>query len=386
MTHIPLQPLFTTSPLLRPTFSCPFTSPPIPSNSTSIEAGAQAERLTFPKIPLSSTVSTDSETHSDWAIESTSGRSHSLLTCLYQRQTSSDSSTNPRTPVQDSDFSSTKPILRRDTASDDGTSPLLVSQAQLNRKKSCLKFNVVPCSSDSGLSPQSSLTQVRPHRLPPYSGETEYHPRLSVLESESDDEGYEEDEEGGFTSDEDQEASFTTVHREFAHAHTHSNPRPWSKSTAGSDPISSPSGAATAGPSRPFAKRQISIIAPKPSMERCSRHFSPPPTTAQLGIPAAPPPAQSPSAREFCRRKGVGHERPGRERGRVASDDPAFVSILRRPSSTSASSIPSLGPRRGPAPACTVADRVEAGSLIIGSGEGARKGLEQVLRRDLHDL
>lgn len=218
-----LQPLFITSPLLRPTFSCPSTSSPITPSSPAI--GVQP--LMFPKLPVSSTASTDSEAHSsDWGFESCTGRSPSLLTCLFQsqstsksqpqsRQSSSSCSASPRTPVLP------EPILRRDTVSDD-SGKLFSHEAgeighdaptHMNRKKSCLKFTVAPCPPHSGPSPKSSYTATirSTPRHSSWREEEEYQPQLTVLESESDDEGYEEDEEGGFTSDEDDTGTFMTA-------------------------------------------------------------------------------------------------------------------------------------------------------------------------------
>ncbi len=394
-----LQPLFITSPLLRPTFSCPSTSSPITPSSPAI--GVQP--LMFPKLPVSSTASTDSEAHSsDWGFESCTGRSPSLLTCLFQsqstsksqpqsRQSSSSCSASPRTPVLP------EPILRRDTVSDD-SGKLFSHEAgeighdaptHMNRKKSCLKFTVAPCPPHSGPSPKSSYTATirSTPRHSSWREEEEYQPQLTVLESESDDEGYEEDEEGGFTSDEDDTGTFMTanLYRDRAFIPPVSSLSPARKATV---EVASP-----AGPSRPvFPGRRISIAATKPCAERCTRHFSPPPPPTILSLPPAPPAAHSPSAREFCRRRESERGRPLRRYSAV-SDDPSSVSILRHgPPNLSGSSsllggdggdapVPHLLPRRGSAPATTSASPVEAMSEMVGCCGEAARGLETALHR-----
>ena len=377
---------FTTSPTLASPAQYHGTrslsqSPPILSN-----------RLLFPKIPLPSTSynSTDSAFPSDSCDPSIPLRSPSLLTSLFIRQSHSSCSTSsnsfPITPTKGTQSPCGKPILRRpdrectsastSASEDGGVSGKMFDTAiglglsstdgdRLPRRQSCLTF-AVKCpsitstntntnpnttASESGFSPLSPITRnggrtlsKSPARLPrclprwraegvtvEEEDDDDEDPNPSPLYEEatdSEDEGYEEDEEGGFTSDEDLQATFTIP----------SVRSPWAKASRWRKGVVNDGGGGESPTSTPRRRthdikeihlnhlehlstspsdyeettnnvelvnqaRKISIMTTK-CAERCSRHRSPPPTHRSLSTaPTCPPAARSPSAAELCRRR-----------------------------------------------------------------------------------
>lgn len=196
-----------------------------------------------------------------------------------------------------------------------GTESVAVAQ----EKRCALKFAVKPCfpegsfnrsaragcydSIRSGAGPSRRQRSRSPDPIPEWEEVC-----TPGLES-SDDEGYEEDEEGGFTSDEDELGALAAqagTRQRFA----------WTSSARHAYlPGRAASAIGLATPRRrtavetycttddnapePMRGREISIAAK--STDKCSRHLSPPPRSPSPEY--APPAARSPSARDLCMRR-----------------------------------------------------------------------------------
>lgn len=127
-----------------------------------------------------------------------------------------------------------------------------------------------------------------------------------LFEEESDDdEGYQEDSEGGFTSDEECVGTFTDLPRIWVPSArwkaTQNTPRRRgdARSESFTNTCTSDDGSVVYRP----RGRKIMIATNKP--DRCSRHVSPPPSRAASPArqSACPPAARSPSAIGLCRRR-----------------------------------------------------------------------------------
>lgn len=359
------------------------------------------EALTFDKQPVSKSRnpsvvnSTDSELLSDLPSDcftsANLSRSPSLLTSLFitqsrsqaSRQTSSATSSELPTPVTPDEYLSAtgsvvaggcKPILRRCTASastsaseDCGLGPVfrltstvggnaIAPERHLQRKKSCIQFAMAKptmsgCPRPLSRSPSCSRSGDRIMRSPSPISIWDNIPTplpVDIEEEDSDDGGYVEDEEGGFTSDEDELGTF-------AGPSTYAWRRSAPRRGASEDPVASashiPRGSRSRSlddettddnmsphpPLRVFSRgRKVSIAAN--CAERCSRHISPPPP--EFGVDVlddAPPAARSPSAAELCRRRASGATRrplPDAAAHRLRgwrSDDPARAADAGRP-------------------------------------------------------
>lgn len=159
----------------------------------------------------------------------------------------------------------------------------------------------------------SSRTRSRARSPPPSEviHEWEEDPHLltpDLPDEESDDEGYEEDEEGGFTSDEDELGAFAAQSRPQGgqgQGRVSWNPRfnhdqfssTW-RSRGGRAGIEHYCTTDDNAP-EPIRGRKISIAAR--TTDKCSRHLSPPPRSPSPEY--APPAARSPSARDLCKRR-----------------------------------------------------------------------------------
>ncbi|RSH91512.1 hypothetical protein EHS25_009811 [Saitozyma podzolica] len=453
-------PLFTTSPLERTPFSCPFSTSPLSTHNShthnfspatsprQVRSQSQHDRLvfsdpeplTFAKMPIpyptSTAPSTDSEALSDTPLDSSSthpasriSRSPSLLTCLFQSNSRSacssrapssagSSQPTPITPTNSNSRSGSgsgiwgcKPILRRSTAcaststsasEDNGgngiggfmpkashpfnlTSLEKVSEQNssttsviptLHGRRSCtLKFAVtrtVPVQvSSTAASSVRSTSRSRMSRSPaPVHAWDELPCALPVeIDDESDeDEGYVEDEEGGFTSDEDELGTFAGPSRMrwqppfrpdlVLPSSPYGNPKRKMtvevySTTDDNDNDIEDDNAPTPRLNQPTRGRKVSIsivgLGGSRLVEKCSRHLSPPPPclspTTYLGAEdqiEAPPAARSPSAAEFCRRRGSGvprltrdHEQGCRQLRGWRSDDAAFLPLRNEPASAS---------------------------------------------------
>lgn len=331
--------LFTTEPLDRrssndQTYPTQLTASPTQYYARERQSReARFDKLSFSKIPLqcSTTTSTDSETNDgsvDVSRDPTS-RSPSLLTSLFlsQSRQASYTSCSPVTPVEPT-VRCGKPILRHHapsasastSASEDGPHitglglalAILPDSAKTDSKilvkeQSCLKFDVRCIPRAASQSPTSYSTK---------SPSSYYHglPALDVVESESD-EGYQEDEEGGFTSDEKEMDTSSPGP---------SNWKTWPRRQDRASPAiarSPDSLRPTSAIDRPLRGRQVNISAPRSAgrNDRCSRHCSPPPQT--ISLDPAPPAARSPSAADLCRRR---KSTADRSRHYWRSDDSAF--------------------------------------------------------------
>ena len=131
-------------------------------------------------------------------------------------------------------------------------------------------------------------------------------PFSPLFEEESDDdEGYQEDSEGGFTSDEECVGTFTDLPRiwvpsaRWKAAQSTPRRRGESRSESFTNTCTSDDGSVVYRP----RGRKIMIATNKP--DRCSRHVSPPPSRAASPArqSACPPAARSPSAIGLCRRR-----------------------------------------------------------------------------------
>lgn len=142
---------------------------------------------------------------------------------------------------------------------------------------------------------------------------------LEQDEDEDEDEGYQEDSEGGFTSDEEEEDYFTPARgrgqrsfQKWAQSTSFApySPGPRRRATHSADQAviytstneDCPPPPVTRGPGR-----KVSIADMRMKFDHCSRHLSPPPqcleSPEQMDIAPAPPPASSPSARGLCRKR-----------------------------------------------------------------------------------
>ena len=403
-----LPPLFTTLPLQRSppspmtqlaqmTSSTSTSDSPLSTHMsvpgqpycTSPASYEPTESLSFPKMPVascSSTVnSTDSECLSD--LESRI-QSPSLLSCLFAAQTpvvvlggeqtrSSSSSYQP-TPISPSHTgggaAGAKPILRRDTGnmSDDphlafraalmngfntaaaGAAPFSGQESEATSPKSTVSGVKRSCTLKFAVRPPSRTDSISPSKDRKASAGRQDKDKMWMtparVEKESDDEGYQEDSEGGFTSDEDAEvglglisprrdwrrgkalwpgARTQTNHSASASAFASRHPADRSIKRVESsifyvtEPDEPSARVPTAGPSR---GRSVSIAAGAcKTVTKCSRHLSPPPrprspSPLRNGVARAnslrvqvdgyaPPAARSPSAFELCRRRGSGQPR-----------------------------------------------------------------------------
>lgn len=412
--------------------------------------------------------------------------SPSLLTSMMQHNqchfgpsapTSRSSSTSQPGPITPASSTCAKPILRRDTsaptsASEDnglgmkglGLALTACGGALEQPRRACsLKFAVrSPPSatatqplSDSGYSRTSSSSKKsrsRPTRgfFPEVDEEEEtpssigghsghHHPHhlaatLEQDEDEDEDEGYQEDSESGFTSDEEDDyfapsrgrgaRSFQKWQENVAFGPYSPEPGPRRRITPSADQAvvytstneDCPPPPVTRGPGR-----KVSIADVRMKFDHCSRHLSPPPSNAQLSpeqltsIAPAPPAASSPSARGLCRRRESSlpvHAGPSRRmtddrscqsttfRPRTArsahSDDSAFQttsssqcqSILKRDSSTGpcrlVSPVTTFRDRGASVPAqCRIETRCASGTVSPGSSEGERGSASQGLQRYL---
>lgn len=433
-----------------PNFSCPFTHSPTAATPSSPPTSSR--RMAFPKIPIPpSSCSTDSEILSDGDYYRST--SPSLISSLFSRNPSSSCSTSSQaTPVTPT--GSHKPILRRPdcasastSASEDcgrifgernglGLSSMTSDAPILSRKRSTLTF-AVKCSttSDSGQSPTSCFRPCRnfaksPARLPAWRDSVEEDEdeededdddlemfedlRSPVFDEESDpeDEGYEEDEEGGFTDDEDLVGTLTgqlgRLWVPSARWKATQVDVPRRRSTYDASAPTSDDGC----PVLKERGRKISIVTSK--TDRCPRHVSPPPSRASSPPPSTksscPPAARSPSAIGLCRRRETrlypepsvsGPETRGwrSDNGalglatsglqpQVKVSCPPPCSILRStipasPSPPRSAMQPNLKlSRRGSAPACSAISAGRCSSINRRDmREDARSGLEAYMRR-----
>ncbi|RXK36556.1 hypothetical protein M231_06166 [Tremella mesenterica] len=240
----PIPPLFTTTPL---TISPSLTrSPTSLSFHMSTSTSDDQDQLVFPKLPIptcpSTVNSTDSECFSD--IE-TRIQSPSLLTYLFHSNSNSQSnslspitqpSSSSRSDSNDTNLSpTTKPILRRSAETSPGGTSLSDDyglQTGLIYKPSFgfSQLSDNPHTSFNTLDHSIQLESVKPKRTCTLKFAVKSPPRDSISptklmrktssmgmarspmprwparkEQESDEEGYQEDSEGGFTSDENDE-------------------------------------------------------------------------------------------------------------------------------------------------------------------------------------
>jgi len=237
-----------------------------------------------------------------------------------------------------------------------------------------------------------------------------------LFEEESDDdEGYQEDSEGGFSSDEECVGTFTDLPRIWVpsarwKAATQNTPRRRgdSRSASFTNTCTSDDGSVVYRP----RGRKIMIATNKP--DRCSRHVSPPPSRA--GSPtrqaACPPAARSPSAIGLCRRRETAEQADKTPLAGWRSDVPvtrsrgslcppagilrkepasAVVGVRRTYTQTSTSTMGSSSSRpcekeslqlkrRVSAPACSAVSAQRFGCERQDS-DSARQGLEAFLRR-----
>ncbi|WRT69969.1 uncharacterized protein IL334_006960 [Kwoniella shivajii] len=413
----PLQPLFTTCPLILPSPSTSTTAQPLFVTSPIEEEGYSKhasypsvppspliETLSFAKVPIpSTTVSTDSEafSSSDWtdSRRRSGTTSPSLITCLFQSASimnpnDNNNNKNNRKTDPSPNRNGSKPILRRDlmstSASEDnrdnhypfhpstdsgfglGISKLPLQDTEseipvlpaLKKRPSVLTFAVssprAGPSRSTSVSPTStsSYANAKLPRSPCVKpnwgkvkgrveneeieeeeendndnddGDEENYmidsplpiPGCGQDESEEEDEGYVEDEEGGFTSDEEEnhhEMRSKPSWADISWTNEYVNNTPKRRS-ANIDQMEYPTSTddcaitttsmighgRVTSPSSNLRGRKvsISIVAnTKPSSSRCTRHRSPPPPIRASTISVAPPAARSPSAADLCRRRG----------------------------------------------------------------------------------
>lgn len=245
------------------------------------------------------------------------------------------------------------PSVSAAAVASDCVSDAAVTTERTGEKKCSLKFAVKPCFPQGSFSRSSSTGCYDAYRSALQNGagpSRRYRSRspdpsrieecewedirtpgldadgLEALEGmdgdSSDDEGYEEDEEGGFTSDEDELGAFAAQARlrsgagglgRFAWATRRGHGNGLVPDAHGAGAGAGSIGLAT--PRRrtaietycttddnapePIRGRKISIAAR--TTDKCSRHLSPPPRSPSPEY--APPAARSPSARELCMRR-----------------------------------------------------------------------------------
>lgn len=480
-----------------PTHDYPSSSPRRQHLSISTQLSPTSTRtypdvLTFAKCAIqSSTASTDTEVSSDYGPDHVTKHgqrsqmtspSPSLLTSMMQHNqfhcgpsapTSRSSSTSQPGPITPSSSTCGKPILRRDTSAptsaseDNGLGMKGLGLAltacggiiEQPRRACSLKFAVrSPPSasqplSDSGYSRTSSSSKKsrsRPTRgfFPEvdeeettssigHSAHHHHHHHLAATleqdEDEDEDEGYQEDSESGFTSDEEDDyfapsrgrgtRSFQKWQENVAFAPYSPEPGPRRRVTPSADQAvvytstneDCPPPPVTRGPGR-----KVSIADVRMKFDHCSRHLSPPPSNAQLSpeqitnIAPAPPAASSPSARGLCRRRESStpaHAGPSRRmtddhaspsttfRPRPArsahSDDSAFQTsssqcqsiLLKRDNSVGGrpvSPVTTFRDRGASVPAqCRIETRCANGTVSPVSSEAERESASQGLQRCL---
>ncbi|BEJ15268.1 hypothetical protein CspHIS471_0410350 [Cutaneotrichosporon sp. HIS471] len=307
-------------------------SRPIP---TTITTFTKLEPLCFDKVPLSplsptyrsASMSTDCEsTFSDSADLS---RSPSLLTSLIQTQTRRSARTTPATTPGVSPTATpaplpltSRPILRRCSSGAFSDAVIEESNQGLPRRRSCLKFAVTPrplqLSNRSSVSAASSRRAsgassrlTSPRCATPALDEDDEEDDLATTAFDTDDAGYQEDSEDGFTSDEDGPPLVPLAQWPATWTKQGVTPAPapilWTAARRAAD-VAEPStdDCDEVVPRR--SRVRVRYEDPKDSIRRgrCSTHRSPPPDSHVPEVEAevsAPPAAHSPSAADLCRRR-----------------------------------------------------------------------------------
>ena len=321
----------------QPTYTSRFFDSPV------VESPSSPTKISFPKVAIpTSGSSTESEVFSD--------APPSLLTSLFCRQNSATSTLDQCTPITPADCAS-KPILRRPDCTSTSTSAsedfgaahlgndygldrsssvkIAPQPPALGHRRSTLTFAVKCATSDTCQSLGRPTQFARSPAAVPAWCDDDYdddeenendneneeeeeeedgrHIMSPLFEeaSDSEDEGYEEDQEGGFTDDEDMLGTFCTSQWVASDRWKacQADVRRRAEEEESTTRTNSPS------PIFRSRGRKVSIATSKP--DHCSRHLSPPPSratspTSKSTKPAkssCPPAASSPSAIGLCRRR-----------------------------------------------------------------------------------